>query len=205
MARKPQKALPPPVKTIQEEVQGRPSLYRAEYVDLVTKLCQLGCKDDEIANFIGVTRQTLHNWRAQYPEFDEAIREGRVGSDLRVANRLFNRALGYEWTEQQVVKVKETIYSDTGKKLREVEKVEVVEVLRRAPPDTTAGIFWLKNRRTGDWRDRKELEVGSPSEFKNQSTEELVDYILSESQELGLELSVAPLPPTKVNGNGTQH
>lgn len=31
------------------------------------------------------------------------------------------------------------------------ERVEIVELEQEVPPDTTAGIFWLKNRKPEQW------------------------------------------------------
>jgi hypothetical protein len=182
---------------------GRPSLYKPEYCEIVKEWCLLGAKDDEIAAQFGVSVVTLNAWKKAHPEFYEAMQEGKMPADGLVARKLFERANGYTWVEEQAIKVKDIEYDANGKKLRETERVEIVPVTRRAPPDTTAGIFWLKNRRYGDWRDRKEVEIGKPGEFDQMKTDELVDYIIGEAKELGLELPKLKGPTTK--GNGTQH
>jgi transposase-like protein len=182
---------------------GRPTLYRPEYCDVVRDLALLGLKDDEIAGQLEVDPSTIHNWKKAHPEFKRAIQEGKTPADGTVVRKLYERANGYVWTEEQAVKIKEIEYDANGKKIRETERVEVVEVTRRAPPDTTAAIFWLKNRRSTDWRDRKEVEIGRPGEFDQMAHEELVDYILGEAKELGLELPQLPKPTTK--GKSTKH
>jgi transposase-like protein len=182
---------------------GRPSLYKPEYCERVIEFGLLGLKEDEMAQHFGVSHDTLRYWREQYPEFAEALRQGKLPADASVARSLFQRANGYSWVDQQAIKVKDIEYDANGKKIRETERVEIVEVTRRAPPDTTAGIFWLKNRRYADWRDRKELEVGRVGEFDNKSTEELVDYIIGEATELGLSLPEVKAPNSK--GSGAKH
>ena len=126
---------------------GRPSSYKDEYADQARKLCLLGATDKEMADFFGVSVSTVDNWKKDIPEFLGALKEGKVLADVDVANSLYQRATGYEWIEEQAIKIKVSQYE---------EKVEVVEVRKSVPPDTTAGIFWLKNRRKADWRDKQE-------------------------------------------------
>lgn len=132
---------------------GRPTDFKPEYSDQVEVLCALGATDDQLATFFGKTEQTINNWKKAHPEFFEAIKRGKLKTDTKVADSLLQRALGAEWIEQKEVKLK-TVEYENGKKVHEEERVEIVDLKKAAPPDTTAGIFWLKNRRPGEWRDK---------------------------------------------------
>lgn len=147
---------------------ARPSLYSEELNERAEQLARLGATDAEIAEAIGVHEATIYEWKNKFPKFSEAIKRGKIPADCEVANALFTKATGSEWVEEQAIKVKSVKY-ENGKRVSEDERVEVVEVTRRAPPDTTAGIFWLKNRRSQDWRDKRDIEV-TPSR-----TEEEID------------------------------
>jgi hypothetical protein len=133
---------------------GRPTAFRPEYVDLVRKFTLLGATDEELANFFGVTVKTLFNWGTENPEFLQARKEGKLKADAKVAYKLHSRATGYRWTEQQAIKLKVDQFE---------EKIELVEVEREVPPETTAAIFWLKNRRSGEWRDKIDVTSGGKS------------------------------------------
>src|SRR5690242_5095291 len=112
---------------------GRPSSYKPEYAEQVRKLCLLGATNEEIADFFGVVTSTLDNWRAEYPEFLGAIKEGKLQADANVGQRLFERAMGFTHPEEKIFQVDgQIIRADTTKQY---------------PPDTAAAIFWLKNRR----------------------------------------------------------
>lgn len=152
----------PPVKRA-----GRPSAFRPEYVADAARLCLLGATDDELAEHYGVARSTVSLWKLKYPDFSDAIKEAKRPADATIAGALFGRAKGAEWVEQQAFKCRTVVYGDNGKRVREEERVEVVEVVRRAPPDTTACIFWLKNRRPDLWRDRTEVGVGKMEELSD--------------------------------------
>ena len=119
----------------------------------------LGAQDKEIAEHFLVSPPTLVRWKREHPELAEAIRRGRANASANVAYALYNRAMGAHWSEQQAVKIKEVTYDSNGRRLREVERVEVVEVKRGAPPDTLACIFWLKNKDPEHWRDRTVKEI----------------------------------------------
>ena len=123
---------------------GRPSAFSPKYSDQARKLCLLGFTDREIANFFGVVESTLNLWKLKHPEFSESIKEGKSAADCEVASKLYERALG---CSHKAVKIFNT----------ESGTVEH-EYTEHYPPDTTAAIFWLKNRDPGRWRDKQLLE-----------------------------------------------
>lgn len=132
---------------------GRPTGFKPEYVAQAEKLCALGATDAEIADFFDVTPRTIHRWKLQFEEFCHALKTGKDLADERVQRSLFHRASGFVFVEQQAFKLKTVEFNEAGKRVRETEEVRVVDVERMAIPDTTAGIFWLKNRRKDEWRD----------------------------------------------------
>ena len=124
---------------------GRPTEYREDYNEQVTKLCRLGATDKEIADFFNVSEKTINTWKEKHPQFLQSIKEGKEISDMEVANSLYQRAKGYE---QEVVKV----FQFQGEPI-------IVPVIEKVAPDTGAAMAWLKNRRPKEWRDRQDLEV----------------------------------------------
>lgn len=128
-------------------VGGRPSKYKPEYDEQAGRLCMLGATDAEMADFFGISVRTLYRWKTESESFCQALNIGKEHADARVKRSLYMRATGYDFTEQQAFKVKVSQHE---------EKVEVVDVDRHMPPDTTAAIFWLKNRDPRNWRDRVE-------------------------------------------------
>ena len=128
--------------TVEKKGGGRPTKYRAEFAEQAKKLARLGATDKELADFFDVSEQTVNTWKKSHPRFLESLKAGKAFADAEVAEKLFQRATGYE---HQAVKI--VADAKTGAD----HKVEYVE---RYPPDTTAAIFWLKNRRPDLWRDR---------------------------------------------------
>lgn len=121
---------------------GRPSDYRDEFAAQAKEQCERGATDQELADFFGVSVRTLYRWKHTKPDFCQAINAGKAPADDRVERSLFERAIGYERDEVDV----------------RVVNGEIVQTPIRKfyPPDTTAAIFWLKNRRSEAWRDRQE-------------------------------------------------
>ena len=128
---------------------GRPSSYDPEYVKQAEKLCKLGATDLDIAQFFEVHTATIYRWKLEYPEFSEALKRGKEQADELVEDRLFKRATGY---------------SHDATKIFQYEGAPItVAYIEHHAPDTTACIFWLKNRRPDRWRDVKAQEISGPS------------------------------------------
>jgi hypothetical protein len=134
----------------QKKRVGRPSPYKEQYCDQVEKLCKLGATDKDIADFFEVNEDTIYEWKKVHPKFSESIKAGKTLADLTVSDSLFKRATGYEHEE-------DVIFNDKGVPL-------IVPTKKRYPPDTTAMIFWLKNRQPEKWRDRKDIDMTSKGE-----------------------------------------
>lgn len=139
---------------------GRPSKYRAEYCLAAEAFARLGWTDVQIAEKIGVTESTLSKWKIDHPEFSEALKRGKEDPDDRVEGSLFEMANGYTYETEKALVVSDG--KDVG------SHVEIVKVKETIPPNTTAIIFWLKNRRSAKWRDRQEI-TGADGEPLNLS------------------------------------
>ena len=150
---------------------GRKSSFKQEYIQLAENYALLGATDAEMADFFGVSEQTLNTWKKKYPEFVESLKKGKAVADANVASRLYSRAIGYD--------AKATKFATNEGKI--TDKVEYIE---HYPPDTTAAIFWLKNRQPGKWRDKKEVEnqVKLSDELESMSDEELTAIIRGEKE-----------------------
>ena len=123
---------------------ARPSKYKPEFIAQAEKLCRLGATDIEVADFFDVDVRTLYRWKGEQEAFCQALKAGKDVSDERVERSLFSRATGYEHDEVDI----------------RVLGGEIVQTPIRKfyPPDTTAAIFWLKNRKPAQWRDKQDVE-----------------------------------------------
>lgn len=116
-----------------------------------------GLTDEQIAVNAGIATATLYDWKKRYPEVSEALKKGKEVVDIEVENALFQKAIGFRETVKKAIKVKETLY-ENGKRKSEKEHIEYTDEEIYIPPDTTAQIFWLKNRRPDRWRDKQDIE-----------------------------------------------
>ena len=110
-----------------------------------------GLINEQIAQNIGITATTLYEWKNKFPEISEALKRGKDVIDRQVENSLLKRALGYEHTETTREAVKDP---ESGN----IEMRVTKEVTKTVIPDTTAQIFWLKNRKPDKWRDKPAYE-----------------------------------------------
>lgn len=109
--------------------EGRPTKYDPANNEIVTNYCLMGATDKELGDFLGVCEATINNWKIEHPKFLESIKKGKELADARVSRALYNRATGYDHNDKHY------------------------------PADATSAIFWLKNRRPNDWRDKKDVSV----------------------------------------------
>lgn len=114
-----------------------------------------GLTDEQIAHNIGISRKTLAEWKKKYSDISDALKKGKEIVDIQVENALLKKALGMKETVKKAIKVREVKYND-GKRVSEKEHIEYVDEEVFVPPDTTAQIFWLKNRKPDKWRDKVE-------------------------------------------------
>ena len=104
-----------------------------------------GLTDEQISEKMGINRRTLTDWKSKYDPISLTLKRGKEVVDRQVENALLKRALGYE-------------YEEVKEKFEGGEMTERTVVKKEVIPDTTAQIFWLKNRKPGDWRDKQEPE-----------------------------------------------
>lgn len=130
---------------------ARPKETLEDKVDfiLVEKLAELGLTDKEIGYILGYSKRTIDRWK-ENEDFANLLKRAKSKADSEVVKSLYKRALGFEFDEETY----EEILID-GKPTK---SVKVKTVKKYIVPDTTAQIFWLKNRQPERWRDKQEFE-----------------------------------------------
>lgn len=121
-----------------------------------------GLTEEQIAHNMGIGLTTLKDWKNKFPSILSAIKKGKAPVDIIVENALLKRALGYDYDEIVKELVPTGKIGDDGKP---IFKQHVKTVTKHMPPDTTAQIFWLKNRRPGKWRDKIEAAPETANEL----------------------------------------
>lgn len=122
---------------------------------LVEAWARDGLTEEQIAHNMGITRETLRVWKNKFPAISSALKKGKEVVDIEVENALLKKAMGYNVEVKKTFKVRIVDYDqDTGKKIMEREELQTGVDEVHIPADTTAQIFWLKNRRPESWRDK---------------------------------------------------
>lgn len=123
-----------------------------------------GLTDEQIAENMGITRSTLNEWKKKYSDISDTLKRGKEVVDIQVENALLKRALGYSY--------KETTHEliEGGMQVTKVVEKEVI-------PDTTAQIFWLKNRRPDKWRDKQDVQVSGSLEAEKTKLDDLIQQM----------------------------
>lgn len=111
-----------------------------------------GLSNEQIAHNIGINKDTLYEWQKRFSDFSDALKKGKEVVDREVENAMLKRALGYEYDEVTQEPVTD---KDTGITEMRVTK----RVTKQIVPDVTAQIFWLKNRKPDEFRDKRDVEL----------------------------------------------
>lgn len=135
------------VRPFPEEVikMARPSKYHTHVqpkLETITGWARQGLSHEQIARNLNVAESTFYEYKKMYPELSEALRRGEEDAVLEVENALFKSAIGFTYTEDALTK--------TG---------QVVEVNKYAKPNVSAIIFFLKNKRPNQWKDKQEIQA----------------------------------------------
>lgn len=134
-----------------------------ENLILVEGWARDGLSNEQIAHNMGIALTTLKDWVGKFPTISTAIKKGKEVADYEVENALFRTACGYEVEETHV-----EIDEKGNKKVKRIKK--------HIAGNPTAQIFWLKNRKPSQWKDRRE-EVVTASIVDQTTIDEIEDFI----------------------------
>lgn len=146
----------PAKKTVKPK--GAPTKYTPAMCKKAKELAEKGYYNQKIAEELGISNATLHNFMNAHPAFLDAIKQGKAIADEKVELTLYEMATGYSH------RVEKPVVVGTG---QGESMVEIVEYTERLPPNMTAIIFHLKNRKPQEWRDKQEVEQVGSIEIKH--------------------------------------
>lgn len=115
-----------------------------------------GLTDEQIAKNCGIGVRTLYTWKTVHQPIQQALKRGKELVDIEVENALYKRAMGY--TFEEVVHERTCVGKDDDG-LPIYEMVETKRATKEVQPDVTAQIFWLKNRKPAEWRDKQQIDT----------------------------------------------
>lgn len=158
---------------------GRPSKFDEAKCLQAEKLCKLGATDKELADFFEVSEQTLNTWKKDHQAFLESLKRGKSMADAEVGERLFQRACGFAHPDVHISNYQ--------------GEITQTSITKQHAPDTTACIFWLKNRRPDLWRDRMEHtgRDGGPIETREVSDDDMARWMAFEATKKVIEKAKA--------------
>ena len=115
-----------------------------------------GLIEDQIAHNMGISRSTLFEWKKKYPSISDALSKSKEIVDFEVENSLNKIANGYRYNE--ITRERMPIKDQDGI-IIDYELVITKVIEKEVQPNATAQIFWLKNRKPKEWRDKQDVEM----------------------------------------------
>lgn len=163
---------------------GRPTKFIKRFIKEAEMLTAQGFTDPKLADFFGVSLDTINLWKREKPEFLNALKKSKQNYDNRVEISLAERAMGYS-------------HKDTDIRVIDGQIVKT-EIIKYYPPDPTSCIFWLKNRQRQRWTDRTDLALqnpdGTPLVDKDALAVEVARKIMREQEK-----AKAKTPPDRIS------
>jgi len=141
---------------------ARPTKYKEEYAKQAEKICRLGATDRDLSEFFEVSESTINLWKLQHEDFSESIKVGKRPADERVKMALYHRAIGYS-------------HPDVDIKMFEGQIIKT-DTVKYYPPDTTALIYWTKNRMPDEFRQNPE-DTGNSNDKLVEAVASLIDKL----------------------------
>ena len=141
---------------------ARPSSYDTKFCQIAKTVCKLGGIDKDVAEALGVDVATINRWKSAHEEFCESLKVGKEPANERVRMSLYHRAIGYSHPEDDIRVVN--------------GEIVITPTIKHYPPDTTACIFWAKNRMPDEFRANPE---DAPAEGLSGVLEKLIDKLPS--------------------------
>ena len=162
-------------KTTKRKIKrGAPSKIEKFNLKQVKVLYNIGFTDKKVSSFFGITKTTLNRWKKKYPDLCASIKDWKVEADARVERSLYESALGF------MCKIKKAVIVSDGKNIG--SHIEMVNELHQVPPNATSMIFWLKNRKPNEWRDKHEFVIDDYRHKENEGKS--VDDLIKEAEEI---------------------
>ena len=112
-----------------------------------------GLSDKEIADKMHTTSSTFYEWKKKFPEFSEALKNGREPVDVILEDTAFERATQWKTVKEITKELK--FDRESGETRLMVTK----EVEKKVPPDSTLLIFLMKNRMKDKYGDKQHVEI----------------------------------------------
>lgn len=127
--------------------QGREINYHPGFCHIAERACIISSTNVDLAEMFGASTTAITFWQNKYPDFARAVAAGKARADEQVEKSLAHRANGYSYEEEVLI----TVAGPRGSG----SSVERHKVKKHFPPDPTSMIFFLKNRKPQDWRERQ--------------------------------------------------
>ena len=140
-------------------------------IELIKKYYRFGLTDKQVADLLGIGESTLKLYKKD-EGFLAILKNEKQIADMEVVASLYKRATGYEYDE---------IYQEGSPdgKGSEIKIKTIKKTRKHIAADTTAIIYWLRNRQ--GWRDKLDEGFGNEKEslpeFENMTDEQLKQII----------------------------
>jgi hypothetical protein len=188
-------------KLVKTEVVKRPvhnGVYQPWMADDARDLCgKLGARIVDLAEYFGVCPATIDNWIRKKPDFERAVKKGRLECCMKIAGALFQRGMGYSHPDTHFSNQTIKEYDENGKLVSSRTELVQTPIIKHYPPDTPAAIKYLSIlARDLGWSEttKVNMDVNHSGDINIHKVEELsMDDLSDEVKHLLFDLNLKQL------------
>jgi hypothetical protein len=168
--------------------------WHPDFLRTIYHMALLGAKETEICDALNVHSTALTIWKRTRPAVVEALREGKMKADAKMAESFYHAGIGYSHPEVKIVPYKVKTFNEKGRVISEVTKIKRVRVTKHYPPNVTAGAKWLKARHPELWGDNNDETNTKIFNINTINFNELSNQELAVLMKLGFQQGEVKLP-----------
>lgn len=189
--KKRKKKVPKSVQRYKKYEQSKDHDALTRYSPAIVKMCYrlalLGLTEEQISVALNVRPRTIDEWKNEYEEFAQALLDGKVIADSRVAEGLYKRACGYSHPDVHILSNRVKKYDEFGKVTEEYTEALMVPIVKHYPPDTTAAKAWLGARQKALWGESTDVNINGEMNINHtHMMEDLDDEELKMIEQIGM-------------------
>lgn len=142
---------------------GAPIKYQEDYARMARIACEEAPFTDlKLARLFNVVKSTINEWKKTYPEFKQALKDGKdIFDTTKVEKSFLKRCTGYKFTEttREPATLNRQDPEDETKLIEYTEMLVTRRVTRHVVPDAKGCMDWLCNRDPTRWKKLKHVEI----------------------------------------------
>ena len=184
---------PKNIKTLVKKKTGPKRVFTKEQLEEVENLVGMyGARNKELALYFDVAQTSIEYWIKNFPDFERAVKRGRVSIGLKVAKALVAKAIGYSHPDTHYTTGRTKITHPDGT-IEEHTEVIKTPIMKFYPPDGYSANKYLTIMFREMWAENSQLNINHnySGSITHRNVDEIkIEELTKEEQDLLFNLNI---------------